>query len=251
MRGAAVAPHNAAEAGGSGRSDMSEAFIAALRSIHIVAGGVALATFWIPWVVKKGASVHRRVGWVYASAMAVVSVTALVTCIWRSLDAAPDNDRQAHFLGLIGLLSAANLSYGVRALRATSAERRSLWDLAIAFLLFTAGVLCALVGVTRLRPLWCIFGAGSALGGFAQLRYWLRPALSRADRVIQHMTGMGTSCIATLTAFLVVNIGNLGLQGYSFWVWVLPGLLGGTALSFASKRWHRALSRTHSQPLEP
>jgi hypothetical protein len=215
---------------------MSEALFAALRSIHIVAGGVALGSFWIPWVVKKGARVHRRAGWVYASAMAVVSVTALVTCISRSLDASPDNDQQAHFLGLIGLLSAASLSYGVRALRATGARRRSLWDLTLAFSLFTAGVLCAVAGVAHLRPLWCVFGAGSALGGFAQLRYWLRPALTRTDRVLQHMTGMGTSCIATVTAFLVVNIQNLGLQAYSFWVWVLPGLLGGTALSFASKR---------------
>lgn len=221
---------------------MSEALMAALRSIHIIAGGVALATFWIPWVVKKGARAHRRVGWVYALAMTVVSVTALVSCIWRSFDAFPDNDRAAQFLGLIGLLSAANVSYGVRALRATSPQRRSLWDLASALLLFAAGVLCALVGVIRLRPLWCVFGAGSALSGFAQLRYWLRPAVTRADRVLQHMTGMGTSSIATVTAFLVVNIENLGLQAYSFWVWVLPGLLGGAALSLASKRWQHALS---------
>ena len=62
---------------------MFEAFIAGLRSIHIVAGAVALATFWIPWVVKKGARVHRRVGWVYALAMAIVSATALISCIWR------------------------------------------------------------------------------------------------------------------------------------------------------------------------
>jgi hypothetical protein len=221
---------------------MPEAFIAALRSIHIVAGGVALATFWIPWLVKKGARVHRRVGWVYALAMAIVSVTALVSCIWRSLDAFPENDRNAQFLGLIGLLSAASVSYGLRALRAKNTRGRSLWDLAIASLLFAAGVLCGVLGVLHLRPLWCIFGAGSALGGVVQVRYWLRPALTRADRVLQHMSGMGTSCIATLTAFLVVNIDNLGLRAYSFWVWVLPGLLGGAALSLASKRWQRALS---------
>jgi len=230
---------------------MSEAFMAALRSLHIAAGGVALATFWIPWLVKKGARVHRRVGWVYTLAMAFVSASALISCIWRSLDASPDNDQQAHFLGLIGLLSAASLSYGVRALRPNSAQYRSLWDLASAILLFTAGVLCALVGVAHLRPLWCIFGAGSALGSFAQLRFWLRPAVTRTDRVLQHMTGMGTSCIATVTAFLVVNIENLGLRAYSFWVWVLPGLLGGVALSFASKRWQRALVAAQPEPRAP
>lgn len=221
---------------------MFEAFIAGLRSIHIVAGGVALATFWVPWVVKKGARVHRRVGWVYALAMAIVSVTALVTCVWRCLDASADNDRDAQFLGLVGLLSAANVSYGLRSLRATSARGRSLWDLALALLLFAAGALCAVLGIIHLRPLWCVFGAGSALGGFAQLRYWLRPATSRAGRVLHHMSGMGTSCIATVTAFLVVNAENLGLRAHWFWVWVLPGLIGGTALSLASKRWQRALS---------
>ena len=221
---------------------MFEAFIAALRSIHIVAGGVALATFWIPWVVKKGARVHRRVGWVYALAMAVVSGTALLNCIWRSFDAAPDNDRDAQFLGLIGLLSAANVSYGLRALRRASTRGRGVWDLAIALVLFAASVLSAALGVIHLRPLWCAFGAGSALGGFAQLRYWLRPATTRADRVLQHISGRGTSCIATVTAFLVVNAENLGLQAHWFWVWVLPGVLGGTALSLASRRWQRALS---------
>lgn len=221
---------------------MSEALIAGLRSIHILAGGVALVTFWIPWVVKKGARAHRRVGWVYALAMAIVSSTALVTCIWRSVDASPENDRDAQFLGLVGLLSAANVSYGLRVLRRASTPGRSVWDLAMALLLFAAGVLCAALGVIHLRPLWGIFGAGSAVGAFAQLRYWLRPATSPAARVLQHMSGMGTSGIATVTAFLVVNAENLGLQAYSFWVWVLPGLLGGTALSFASKRWQRALS---------
>lgn len=225
---------------------MSEAFMAALRSIHIVAGGVALATFWIPWLVKKGARVHRRVGWVYALAMAIVSASALVSCIARSFDASPDNDRAAQFLGLIGLLSAANVCYGLRALRATSARRRSLWDLAIALLLFAAGALCAVVGVLQLRPLWCIFGAGSALGAVAQLRYWLRPAVTRAERVLQHMSGMGTSSIATVTAFLVVNAKNLSLQTHSFWLWVLPGLLGGTALSWASKRWQRSSTPANS-----
>jgi hypothetical protein len=224
---------------------MSEAFLAALRSLHIVAGGVALGTFWIPWLVKKGGRAHRRAGWVYALAMAFVSASALVSCVWRCLDASPDNDQSAQFLGLIGLLSAASLSCGLRALRATSAQRRSLWDLGIALLLFGAGALCAVVGVAHRRPLWCIFGAGSALGGFTQLRFWLRPVMTRTDRVLQHMTGMGTSCIATLTAFLVVNIGNLGLRAYSFWVWVLPGLIGGIALSFASKRWQRALVAAH------
>jgi hypothetical protein len=63
------------------------------------------------------------------------------------------------------------------------------------------------------------------------------------------MSGMGTSCIATVTAFLVVNIENLGLRAYSFWVWVLPGLLGGVALSFASKRRQRAL--VVAQPQSP
>ena len=80
----------------------------------------------------------------------------------------------------------------------------------------------------------------SALGGAAQLRYWLHPAATRTGRVLQHMSGMGTSCIATVTAFLVVNAQNLGLAAHSLWLWGMPGLLGGIALGFASKRWQRA-----------
>jgi hypothetical protein len=112
---------------------MTEAFLAVLRSLHILAGSVALATFWIPWLVKKGARVHRRVGWVYTLAMAVVSASALISCIWRSLDASPDNDRNAHYWFwawvLPGLLGGVAVNFASRhwqrALRVAPPESHS------------------------------------------------------------------------------------------------------------------------------
>lgn len=218
---------------------MSDSFMMALRSVHIVAGGVALATFWVPWVVKKGARVHRRAGWVYVVAMAVVSVSALATSGSRMFDATAGDDPDAQFLGLIGVLAASNLSFGVRALRPASSERPSTWDLGVATLFLLAGVLVLTVGVLRALPLWCIFGALAALGGTTQLRYWRRPATTRRDRVLQHLSGMGASCIATVTAFLVVNAENLGLAPYSLVLWLLPGVLGAIALRVAAKRWRQ------------
>lgn len=44
---------------------MLEASIAVVRSIHIVAGVIALCTFAVPLLVPKGNRTHRRAGWVY------------------------------------------------------------------------------------------------------------------------------------------------------------------------------------------
>ena len=54
-----------------------------IRIIHIIAGFLALFTFWIPVVTRKGGGVHRRIGWVYTISMAVVSISAFYMGVYR------------------------------------------------------------------------------------------------------------------------------------------------------------------------
>ena len=55
----------------------------------------------------------------------------------------------------------------------------------------------------------------------------------------EHMVNMLTACIATVTAFLVVNISRLGLQEYSLYVWLAPGVLGGVGISLWERYYRR------------
>lgn len=48
-----------------------------IRDIHILAGMVALATFWTAATLRKGSSAHRIVGRTYLIAMAVISVSGI------------------------------------------------------------------------------------------------------------------------------------------------------------------------------
>jgi hypothetical protein len=61
------------------------------------------------------------------------------------------------------------------------------------------------------------------------------------------MTGMGTSCITTVTAFLVVNAHRFGLGTFDLLVWTAPGVVGGVGLGvwrwYYEHRFAGALSR--------
>src|ERR1700729_3568840 len=94
--------------------------------VHVLAGAVALSTFWVPLVTKKGGPAHRRAGWAYVVAAATIALTALVNCARMLTDASPSNDRPGIFLAYVGVLAAANAQIGVRALgtkRRTTASR--------------------------------------------------------------------------------------------------------------------------------
>lgn len=60
------------------------------------------------------------------------------------------------------------------------------------------------------------------------------------------MSGMGATCIATVTAFLVANAQSLGLEPFAAWLWVLPGLLGTAGMRLWARRWREPRS-----PIEP
>ena len=215
-------------------------------AVHVVAGGVAVVTFWLPWLVKKGGALHRRVGFVFTGAMAVVAVTGLLVSLLRLLDANPRNDAPALFLGAVGLLAGASASLGVRAIRTKRREaaNRNGWDLSTAALLGLAGVGTLALAARESSLLFAVFGLLCTANAFGQLRFWLRPPEGRTAYLLQHIGGMGTACIATVTAFLVVNAPRLGIDGRtSLVLWIAPGVLGGVGISLWQARYRRTSAR--------
>lgn len=213
--------------------------------IHVLAGAVALSVFWIPLVTAKGGKTHRRAGWLYVGAASVIALTAFVNCARMLTDERPRNDRAALFLAYIGVLAAASAQLGIRALhtkRRTSSSQSAV-DLSLPSLLVAGGVALAALGLSVGRPLFIVFAALGCAQGVAQLRFWLRAPATSREWFFAHMTGMGTSCITTVTAFAVVNAHRFGLGTFDLTVWVAPGILGGTGLML----WKRAYERRFMQ----
>jgi uncharacterized membrane protein HdeD (DUF308 family) len=132
------------------------------------------------------------------------------------------------------------VSSGLRALRAKRRKgaHHHPWDLGLAALLTSAGVLMAIYGIVERMPLFVALATIGVLNGISQLRYWLRAPTSPMHWWYEHMSGMLVSCIAAVTAFLVTNAGRLHLPRTSLLLWLAPGIVGGLGIGLW-KRYYR------------
>jgi uncharacterized membrane protein len=201
------------------------------RMLHIIAGFLALAIFWIPMVTRKGGKVHNRIGWIYVYSMSVVAISAFYMGVYRIfLDSQAGNDRISFswFLIFIAILSGATAWYGIRVLRFKKrvGVHRNLIDLCFSLLLFFSGIGIGIYGMSIGSSLITYFPMLGLLLGGIQLNYWLRPPSKRMHWYFEHFGGMIACCISTVTAFTVfgaprlLNIGSSNLL-----LWLLPTLV--------------------------
>jgi hypothetical protein len=194
----------------------------AVLAVHIAGGAVSLLVFSVPLVTKKGGQTHRRVGWVYVAAAATVAMTGCLSCI--PLVNSPLRWRAGIFLAYVSLLAGASAQFGMRALRTKgrAGASRGAIDLVPPLLLVAGGVALAAFGIHRSMVLYVLFAALGLVLGVAQLRFWLTPPAHERAWFLAHMTGMGTSCITTVTAFVVVNARRFGMRTFDLRLWVGP-----------------------------
>src|SRR5690625_4226344 len=208
-----------------------ELIISFARWLHIISGFSALFVFWIPIVTRKGKKVHRRSGWIYIAAMTAVSISALFMGIYRiAWDATFDADGFpfSWFLIFIAILSGAAAWYGIRVLRQKRRKslHRHLIDLLFPTLLLTSGIAISIYGWIIGFPLLRYFPiVGVFLGGI-QLQYWLSSPVRKSHWIVEHIIGMLTCCIATVTAFTVFGAPRLlQIESVSLIVWIIPILI--------------------------
>ena len=193
--------------------------------IHIIAGAAALLVFWIPLVTRKGGRTHRRGGWAYVTAAAIVAVTGIASAARLVVyHQRPHAWRGGIFLVYVGLFAAESALLGVRALRpqTRAGSVQNAVDLVPSLLLVAGGVALGVFSVSQAQILFVLFAALGVVQGGMHLRSWLTHRKNREGRLLAHMSAMGTSCITTLTAFIVVNAPRLGMRRFDPRLWAVP-----------------------------
>lgn len=219
------------------------------RMLHIASGFAALLVFWLPLVAKKGGQLHRRVGWFYVWAMAMVSVTAFFMGIYRlTWNPGPGHAAIpfAWFLLFIAILSSATAWYGIRVLRfkRRTKAHRQLADLFFPVVLLGSGIGMSTYGWAISFPLLQYFPLlGLFLGG-SQLLYWLRAPKLNSHFIVEHIVGMMSCCIATVTAFTVFGAPRLlNVESVSLFVWFAPTLILVPLLIGFASQYRRKMDR--------
>ncbi|WP_277680172.1 DUF2306 domain-containing protein [Gracilibacillus dipsosauri] len=201
------------------------------RWFHVLGGFLALCVFWVPIVTKKGRKTHRSSGWVYVVAMSIVSISALYMGIYRlALDPSfhAEDVPFSWFLIFIAILSGGAVWYGLRVLRYKRRRNthKHVIDLFFPILLLTFGIAISIYGWMIDFPLLKFFPIiGVFLGGI-QLQYWLSAPTRRSHWIVEHIIGMLSCCIATVTAFAVFGAPRLlQIESVSLIIWVIPILI--------------------------
>lgn len=199
--------------------------------LHIVAGFLALLIFWLPIVTKKGGKVHNRIGWIYVYAMTVVSFSALYMGLYRIfLDPSRNQDSISFswFLIFISILSGASACYGIRVLRFKRRSERHIQiaDYILPILLIVSGAGISIYGFVIDFALLKYFSLLGIFLGTTHLIYWLKRPKLKMHWIMEHIAGMLSCCIATITAFTVFGAPKLlKLESVTLIVWLLPSII--------------------------
>jgi len=199
-----------------------EKLLAVTLGLHIAGGTLSLLTGLVALITQKGQRAHRLSGRLFAGAMALVFVSALVLAIAKGLT----------FLLMVAFFSFHMVLRGYRALylkKQYLGMRMALADILINGIggLFNA---CLLFwGISRLTGgfhyifvVAIFFGLLGVQMIRTDVRHFIIPPKDKQQWLYTHIYGMVGGYTAAVTAFAVVNIHFLpGLV-----VWTAPPVIG-------------------------
>jgi uncharacterized membrane protein len=199
-----------------------------LLIIHIIAGFTALLTGIVALATQKGGSKHRIAGLGFFWAMVGILITALALATIR-----PNV-----FLFLVGVFSfyMAFTGYRIMHIGKTAKGQAPAWpDKLVSGITLMAGLFMLFCGFANistftfaLQPLFIIFGCVTIGFSFSDLLRYHRGMAHKNAWLILHIGRMCGAFIATVTAFLVVNVTFLP----ALVVWVGPGVIGSIFITF-------------------
>jgi uncharacterized membrane protein len=214
-----------------------------LVSLHGLAGAIALPTFWLAALARKGSPLHRRSGQIYLLAMIAIMLTAVPMAGYFFARSRPGT---AIFLLYLVLITLSSCWLGWRAIqrKATQAGFRDSRYLVLAVCNGLGGLLVAGYGVWQGQVLmmgFSLIGIGLAVSMWRRRvqplptpRWWIR----------EHLGAMLGAGAATHVAFLSIGLGRvlqwLGLETtptLGILPWFVPVLVSTAAAIWLDRRY--------------
>jgi len=176
--------------------------------LHTAVGAIALLSFWIAALARKGSRPHRLAGRIYLGAMAAILLSAVplvLSIFWRG-----NAVGGVFFLDLLVLVgtSVVVAPRAIRYKRDFETFRGGLYH-RLGWLQLAGGAVTAAIGLWAEQPLLAVFGLLGAALSIRMLRlqrlasppagWWLR----------QHFTAMIGNGVATHVAFLGIGLMRL------------------------------------------
>ena len=241
-----------------------------LLVIHIIAGFLSVILFWIPVAAKKGSALHNRTGHWYAKAMYAVGFTALLLSLMLITDPIAfkyaDSELPAErisklvpaqrdiglFLLAISILTLTGVRHGLQTIQAKGnhAQMRRWNNISIHAILLAVGIILGINagGNSPLSVLFYIFAGLCAFTAVENLRFCVKPKVTRAEQIVAHLSAIIGAGIGAHTAFFVFGASHAlasVLSGYMTMIpWVLPGLVGNILIAQQAKKYKpRKLTR--------
>lgn len=214
-------------------------FLHIVLILHILGGFSALATGALAMLTRKGGRVHRLNGKIYFGGMTAVFISAVILSVAHHIP----------FLLMVGFFSYYMVVRGYRALYLKKLGRGQKagtldWAIILAaagfvFYLVIWGIIQATVG-NGFGYVGMVFGGLGSSFLISDIRKFLRPPTEKMHWWFTHIAGMCGGYIATVTAFVVVNV-RLNPE----WItWLLPTAIGGPLIFRTVAKYKKQFART-------
>ncbi|NVK55074.1 MAG: hypothetical protein HWE26_05620 [Alteromonadaceae bacterium] len=221
---------------------------------HILAGALGLILFWVPVTARKGSLNHRRFGAHYRRIMLVTiaSGTAMAfawlfipVMVKPQLAGQPELttnlQRFALFLLHLAVQMYASVMMGQWALdtKLSRQSLRSISRVAPSVLLVLTSIMIGIVGILHQHVLMLVFAPLGLALSIGQLRFIFAQQVGPKAWLVEHLAGYIGSGIGAYTAFASFGgrtiLSDIGAWQYAFWI--LPGVIGGIAISRLSRQY--------------
>lgn len=173
---------------------------------HIISGGIALVCGSITLITKKGQKAHRTFGKIFFYSMLLVCFSAIGIAVFKNLS----------FLLMVGVFALFQNYFGLKAIK----NKELRYNTIDIVMLLTACINSIFMFIS-MKPVLIVFGIISAFLCFGQIKIYVATLKKREIPKLlwlrQHIGMMMGAYIATLTAFLVVNIKNV-VPGWLIWL---------------------------------
>lgn len=240
--------------------------------LHASAGMLGLAVFWIPVFLKKGSKNHKRIGGWYLNLMMVTALTGLgiaLIMLFQPLAVSPPPDsfspeqivelaastqQRAAFFFLLAFLLIASTQRASLALVAKANRQllRRPIHLIAPMLLLVAAFYLLWRGIAETSILYLVFAGLGLFISTGQLWYAFKPELQRGEWLLEHIRSTVGSGIAAHTAFFVFGaasvMGELFRGQMVLLPWILPSVVGATAIALLTQSYKRRLGNRRTGP---